>query len=130
MTAELAVTALRNAVVDRRPVATVVHSDPRSVQVQRVRTNVGENKLRGSLGRVGACPLSGQSGDNAAMESFFALVQNNVLDTRRWRTRAELRQAITVWIEKTYHRRRRQRRLGRHTPISVERLHTTAPQAA
>ena len=56
MTAELAVTALRNAVVDRRPVATVVHSDPRSVQVQRVRTNVGENKLRGSLGRVGACP--------------------------------------------------------------------------
>ena len=32
------------------------------------------------MGRVGAC------GDNAAMESFFALLQNNVLDRQRWAT--------------------------------------------
>ena len=30
------------------------------------------------------------AGDNAAMESFWALLQTNVLDRRRWRTRAEL----------------------------------------
>jgi predicted ferric reductase len=30
------------------------------------------------MGRVGAC------GDNAAMESFFALLQRNVLDRQRW----------------------------------------------
>jgi putative transposase len=40
------------------------------------------------MGRVGAC------GDNAAMESFFALLQKNVLDRQRWDTREELRLAI------------------------------------
>jgi transposase InsO family protein len=50
--------------------------------------------LVGSMGRVGAC------GDNAAMESFFALLQKNVLDRRRWATREQLRLAIVTWIEK------------------------------
>ena len=67
------------------------------------------------MGRVGAC------GDNAAMESFFALLQTQRLDRQRWFTRAELRLAIVTWIERTYHRRRRQRRLGRLTPIELER---------
>ena len=66
------------------------------------------------MGRVGAC------GDNAMMESFFSLLQKNVLDRRRWRTRAELESRIVNWVERTYHRRRRQRRLGRLTPIEFE----------
>ncbi len=68
------------------------------------------------MGRVGGC------GDNAAMESFFALLQRNVLDRQRWATRHELRLAILTWIERTYHRRRRQRRLGKLTPIEYETL--------
>ncbi len=77
------------------------------------------------MGRVGAC------GDNAAMESFFALLQKNVLNTRRWATREQLRIAIVTWIERTYHRRRRQDRLGRLTPIEYETTMTrTADQAA
>jgi transposase InsO family protein len=56
------------------------------------------------------------AGDNAAMESFFALLQRNVLDRRRWATRDELRIAIVTWIERTYRRRRRQAALGRLTP--------------
>ena len=74
------------------------------------------HRLRGSMGRVGAC------GDNAAMESFFALLQKNVLDRRRWTTRHELRLAIVSWIETSYHRRRRQRGLGKLTPIEFETL--------
>ena len=66
------------------------------------------------MGRVGA------AGDNAAMESFFSTLQTNVLDSRRWVTRAELRLAIIHWIEATYHRRRRQRRLGKLTPVEYE----------
>jgi transposase InsO family protein len=54
----------------------------------------------------------GSAGDNAAMESFFALLQRNVLDRRRWATRDELRIAIVTWIERTYHRRRRQAALS------------------
>ena len=64
------------------------------------------------------------------MESFFALLQRNVLDRRRWATRAELRLAIVAWIERTYHRRRRQRALGRLTPIEFELLHTPVATAA
>ena len=76
------------------------------------------------MGRVGA------AGDNAAMESFFALLQNNVLDRRRWATRDELRIAIVTWIERTYHRRRRQARLGRLTPIQYETIMTPSPALA
>jgi transposase InsO family protein len=43
------------------------------------------------------------------MESFFSLLQKNVLDTRRWETREELRLATATWIETKYNRRRRQR---------------------
>ena len=56
------------------------------------------------------------------MESFFSLLQKNVLDRRAWATREELRIAIVTWIERTYHRRRRQARLGRLTPIEFETI--------
>ncbi len=66
------------------------------------------------MGRVAS------AGDNARMESFHSLLQNNVLDTRRWETREELRAAIVEWIERTYHRRRRKRSLGKMTPVEFE----------
>jgi len=56
------------------------------------------------------------------MESFFSLLQKNVLKCKTWGTRAELRSAIVAWIERTYHRRRRQARLGRLTPIEYETI--------
>ena len=78
----------------------------------------------GSMGDVGT------AADNAAMESFFSLLQKNVLNTRRWATRDELRIAIVTWIERTYHRRRRQTRLGRLTPIEYETIMTPQPALA
>ncbi len=72
--------------------------------------------MAGSMGRVGV------AGDNAAMESFFSLLQKNVLNRKTWATRDELRSAIVTWIERTYHRRRRQARLGRLTPIEYETI--------
>ena len=70
--------------------------DTAQVQVV-VATPACWSKSRCSRGRVGAC------GDNAAMETFFSLLQKNVLD--------------------------RQRRLGRLTPIESEAINT-ALQAA
>ena len=72
----------------------------------------------------------GSAGDNAAMESFFALVQKNVLNRRRWDTRDDVRIAIVTWIERTYHRRRRQPALGRLTPIEYETIMTPQTAAA
>ena len=63
------------------------------------------------------------------MESFFSLLQKNVLNRKRWDTREELRLAIITWIERTYHRRRRQRALGRLTPAEFEILKATAHAA-
>jgi putative transposase len=122
MTSQLAVRALDNAVIGRNKIGTIVHSDRGSqfrsrAFVQRLH----HHKMIGSMGRVGAC------GDNAMMESFFSLLQKNVLNRQRWRTRAELTSQIVNWTERTYHRRRRQPRLGKLTPIEFELVFT--PQA-
>ena len=59
------------------------------------------------------------------MQSFFALLQQNVLDRRSWQTREQLRIAIVTWIERTYHRRRRQKRLAGLTPVEHEAIMNT-----
>ncbi|MEH1059440.1 IS3 family transposase [Micromonospora sp. CPCC 206171] len=124
MKASLAVAALSNAVRLRSPADTIVHSDRGSqFRSRKFVKALRRNGLIGSMGRVGAC------GDNAAMESFFALLQRNVLDRQRWHTRHDLRLAIVTWIERTYHRRRRQRRLGRLTPIEFETINRPAHAA-
>ncbi len=74
-------------------------------------------------GRVGACE------DNAAMESFFRPAAEDVLDRQRWSTRDELGLAIVVWIETSYHRKRRRRRLGKLTPIEFETINQAAHAA-
>lgn len=125
MTAEPAVNALRMAVQRRKPVGTTVHSDRGSqFRSRRFVLALSRAGLVGSMGRVGA------AGDNAAMESFFALLQKNVLDQRSWATRQQLRLAIVIWIEASYHRRRRQRALGRLTPVEFEAIMTTPAAAA
>lgn len=118
MTSRLAVQALENAVGMRGDVAgCIVHSDRGSqFRSRKFLRALARHRLVGSMGRVGS------SGDNAAMKSFFALLQNNVLDHRTWTTREQLRISILTWIERTYHRRRRQARLGRLTPIEFETI--------
>jgi putative transposase len=124
MTAKLAVNALRSAIARRQPDGTVVvHSDRGGqFRARAFRATLKANGLTGSMGRVAA------AGDNAAMESFYSLLQKNVLNRkRRWRTRSELAYEIVVWIEHTYNRRRRQRALGRLTPLEFELAFTPPP---
>jgi transposase InsO family protein len=127
MKSSLAVRALDNAAARRGTVAgCIVHSDRGSQFRSRKFVHaLVKHGMVGSMGRVAS------AGDNAAMESFFALLQRNVLDRRAWRTREELRIGIVTWIERTYHRRRRQTALGRLTPIEFETIMTPpASQAA
>ena len=118
MKASLAVRAVRNAVRMRGDVnGCIVHSDRGSqFRSRKLRRELAVHNLVGSMGRVASC------GDNAAVESFFSLLQKNVLNRRSWTTREQLRIAIVTWIERTYHRRRRQVRLGRLTPIEFEAI--------
>ncbi|WP_448629555.1 IS3 family transposase [Cellulomonas soli] len=120
----LARAAMRNAIALRSPAGTVCHSDRggqfRAKATQRLLAN---NGLVGSMGR------SYGAGDNASMESFFALLQKNVLNTRRWHTRDDLRLAIVTLIETKYNRRRRQRAPGKLTPVEFEMIYTAADAA-
>ena len=127
MKSRLAVNALHNAVARRGDVAgCVLHTDRGSqFRSRKFVRALNQHHVTGSMGKVGA------AGDNAAMESFFGLLQNNVLDRRTWTTRQQLRTAIVTWVERTYHRRRRQRSLSRLTPVEYETIMTRpASQAA
>jgi putative transposase len=131
MKSRLAVAALNHAVARRQTqggdvAGCVLHTDRGSQFRSRKFVHaINRHAMVGSMGRVGA------AGDNAAMESFFSLLQKTVLDRRAWATREEQRIAIVRWIERTYHRRRRQAGLGRLTPVGYELIMTTtATQAA
>jgi len=121
MKSSLAVNALDNAVAMRGDVAgCVVHSDRGSqFRSRKFLRALARHRMVGSMGRVASC------GDNAAMESFLSLLQKNVLNRRSWVTQEEPRIAIVTWIERTYHRRRRQARLGRLTPVEFEAIMNT-----
>lgn len=112
MKASLTVDAVAAAISQRDPQGTLIHrargSQFRSEKYVPLISSAG---LQSSMGRVGACAVY------AAMESFFSLLQKNVLNQKRWETRAELRLVIVFWIEKTYHHRRR--RLGKLPPSSL-----------
>lgn len=75
MKSRLVVEALEDAMRKRgEPKGVIVHSDRGSqFRSRKFRAALKAYGAKGSMGRVGAC------GDNAAMESFFALVQKNVL---------------------------------------------------
>ena len=127
MESQIVVHALESAIARRgiKVTGCVLHSDRggqfRSRKLQQA---LFRHRMTGSMGQVGA------AGDNAAMESFFSLLQRNVLDRQKWATREQLRIAIVTWIERTYHRRRRQQRLGRLTPIEFEIIMSQAPALA
>ncbi len=118
MKSRIAVAALDNAVARRGDVAgCIFHTDRWSqFRSRKLQHALNRHRMVGSMGRVGA------AGDNDAMESFFVLVQKNVLNRHAWATREELRIALVTWIERTYHRRRRQVALGRLTSIEYETI--------
>ncbi|MET7313638.1 integrase core domain-containing protein [Streptomyces sp. NPDC005571] len=70
--------------------------------------------LRQSMGRTGSCF------DNAAAESFFALLKEEIR-TRRWPDRASARAEIFAFVETFYNRQRLRRHpyWGYLTPLET-----------
>ena len=81
--------------------------------------------IAASIGSIGDAYDCQSVSARTMMVSFFSLLQKNVLDRRSGTTRDELRVAIVTWIERTYHRRRGQSRLGRLIPIKFEAIMNT-----
>jgi len=73
---------------------------------------------------AGVVPSMGSVGDaydNAMTESFFATLEREVLNRRRFRSQAEARMAIFQWLEGWYNPHRRHSALGYLSPINYER---------
>jgi putative transposase len=119
MPAELVVDALEMAVTRRRPGAGLIHhSDQGSQYValilgQRLR----KHEIAQSMGSKGDCF------DNAAIESYHATIEKELLRGRSFRSRSEARSAVFDWIECWYNHERRHSRLGYRSPEQFERDH-------
>ncbi|WP_345409097.1 IS3 family transposase [Amycolatopsis samaneae] len=121
MRTELVTDALGMAILRRNPEhnTTILHSDHGSQYTswafgQRLRAA----GLLASMGTVGDCY------DNAMMESFWGTLQLEILDTKQWKTRDQLANAIFEWIECWYNPKRRHSSIGMHAPVTFEALHT------
>jgi putative transposase len=77
-----------------------------------------------SLGRTGVC------WDNAAAESFFAALKNEMYYRQAFATRARARFAVAEYIEVFYNRRRLHSTLGYRTPFEALTDYRTAATAA
>jgi putative transposase len=119
-----------NMAVDNRTRSgsTILHADHGT---QFTSWSFGENMRRwgllGSFGTVGDCF------DNAAMESFWARMQVELLNTRRWATTIELAAAMADYIDNFYNAERRHSYLGNISPTEFETLWTSTysiPQLA
>ena len=121
--------AVNMAVADRnRSGTTILHADHGT---QFTSWSFGENMRRwgllGSFGTVGDCY------DNAAMESFWARLQVELPNTRKWATTYELAAAIADYIDNFYNVERRHSYLGNISPTEYETLWTSTnliPQLA
>ena len=99
--------------------------EPRTKNGPAFTERARQSGLVPSMGSVGDCY------DNAMIEAFWSRMQVELLNTRRWKTRIELANAIFEYIEIFHNRRRRHSSLGMLTPIQFELNNiNTATQAA
>ncbi len=70
-------------------------------------------RVRTSLGRTGVC------WDNAAAESFFSALKNEMYHRESFTTRARARFAVADYIEVFYNRQRLHSALGYRTPAEA-----------
>ena len=68
--------------------------------------------------------------DNAAAESFFAALKNEMYHRQSFATRARARFAVAEYIEVFYNRRRLHSTLGYRTPFEALTDYRTAATAA
>ncbi len=126
MRTELVVDASQMAQWQRAPQpGTILHSDRGSQYTLWVFGHrLREAGLLGSMGRVAS------SVDNTMIESFWSIMQRELLDRRAWASQAELASAIFEWIEAFYNPVRRHSALDYQSPIDYERTHNPAATAA
>ena len=126
---QLVLDAMNMAIGQRKPSDVIHHSDQGS-QYTSVAFGLRckEAGVRPSMGSVGdaydnalAIGLGPLAPSMARCESFFATLECELLDRRKFRTKAEARMAVFEFIEGWYNPGRRHSALGYLSPIDYER---------
>jgi putative transposase len=118
---QIVLDALAMALDQRRPAEGVIHHSDQGCQYTSIEfgKRCRQSGVRPSMGSVGDCY------DNAMCESFFATLECELLDRRRFVDRAEAELAVFDFIEGFYNTRRRHSALGYLAPLMFEQ--TTDP---
>ncbi len=117
MQAELVVDALEMAVARRQPEQGLVHHSDQGSQYTALvfGRRCQEAGIARSMGSKGDCF------DNAAIESFHASLEKDLLRRNSFPTKQEARTAVFDYIEAFYNRERLHSRLGYRSPEEYER---------
>ena len=112
----LPLAALQMALLHRQPARGLIHHSDRGVQYasDAYRSALAQHRAVASMSRKGNCY------DNAAMESFWSTLKNELVHRRRFATRLEAQAAIFTYIEGFYNRRRLHSSLGYQSPLDYE----------
>jgi len=113
---ELVLSALNMALWQRRPQEVIHHSDCGCQY-----TSYAFGKRCREMGVMPSMGSVGDAYDNAMAESFFATLERELLNRRRFKTQTEARMAVFEWIEGWYNPHRRHSSLGYLSPINYER---------
>ena len=121
--AELVLDALEMAIGQRRPKDVIHHSDQGSQYTSLAfGKRCREAGVRPSMGSVG------DAYDNAMCESFFATLECELLERRRFASQAEARVACFSFIEGWYNPVRLHSALGHRSPNRYEKEMLTETQ--
>jgi putative transposase len=118
MTKDLALNALRMALVKRKPPRGLIHHTDRGSQY----ACGAYRKLLGSFGMICSMSRKGNCWDNAVVESFFHSMKTEMIFFEEFKTRSEAISKIFEWIEVFYNRQRLHSTLGNKTPEQFEKL--------
>ena len=112
---DLIVAALEMAAQARKPQSVIHHSD-QGCQYTSVAfgKRCKELNVRPSMGTVG------DAYDNAMAESFFSLLESELLQRRVFKTKADASMALFTYVEAWYNRVRRHGALGQLSPLAFE----------
>lgn len=112
---ELVLDALEMAIGQRRP-GNVIHHSEANIRLWRLAGVAGRPAVRSAMGSVG------DGNDNAMCESFFATLECELLERRRFASQAEAKMACFSFIEGWYNPVRLHSALGYRSPMAYEAI--------
>ncbi|MCK4913683.1 MAG: IS3 family transposase [Planctomycetes bacterium] len=123
---KLVQSAMKMAILHRRPVTDLIHHSDRGVQYasEGFQELLDDNNVVCSMSRKGNC------WDNACAESFFGSLKNEWVKGKIYETFEDGEKDIFKYVEVFYNRKRRHASLGYVSPVVYEEMHEMKQERA